>query len=122
MLFYKLGSVKLMQLWIPQLPRLVHNLEVRHRSKEHNEVQKQISNLHAMYQHRKTVMVSIADRRSFFFFTFTIVIAAEIGSLTPKIVQTSELSEPAGIMPIGIEIASFWLSLLSKPFRTCTIV
>lgn len=47
-------------------------------------------------------------------------IAAETGSLTPRTVQTNELSEPAGIIPIGIEIPSFWLSLLSKPFRTCT--
>jgi len=39
--------------------------------------------------------------------TFTTAIAAEIGSLTPKTVQTRELSEPAGIIPIGIEIASF---------------
>ena len=53
--------------------------------------------------------------------TFTIANAAETGSLTPRTVQTSELSEPAGIIPIGIEIASFWLPLLSRPFRTCKI-
>ena len=47
--------------------------------------------------------------------------AAEIGSLTPRTVQISELSEPAGIIPIGIEIPSFWLSLISRPFRTCMI-
>lgn len=34
-------------------------------------------------------------------------IAAEIGSLIPRTVQTKELSEPAGIMPIGTETASF---------------
>lgn len=51
-------------------------------------------------------------------FTFTIDIAAETGSLMPRTVQTSELSDPAGIMPIGIEIPSFWLSLLSRPFKT----
>lgn len=39
--------------------------------------------------------------------TFTIEIAAETGSLTPRTVQTSELSEPAGIIPMGIEIPSF---------------
>lgn len=39
--------------------------------------------------------------------TFTIAIAAEIGSLTPRTVHTSELSEPAGITPIGIDIPSF---------------
>jgi hypothetical protein len=53
--------------------------------------------------------------------TFTIDMAAEIGSLTPRTVQISELSEPAGIIPIGIEIPSFWLSLISRPFRTCMI-
>jgi len=53
--------------------------------------------------------------------TFTIAIAAETGSLTPRTVQTNELSEPAGIIPIGIEIPSFWLSRVSRPFRTCII-
>ena len=53
--------------------------------------------------------------------TFTIDMAAETGSLTPRTVQTRELSEPAGIIPIGMEIPSFWLSLLSRPFRTCMI-
>lgn len=53
--------------------------------------------------------------------TFTIVNAAETGSLTPRTVQTNELSEPAGMIPMGIEIPSFWLPLLSRPFRTCTI-
>ena len=47
--------------------------------------------------------------------------AAEIGSLTPRTVQTNELSEPAGIIPIGIEIPSFWLSLLNRPFKTCKV-
>lgn len=51
--------------------------------------------------------------------TLTMEIAAETGSLSPRTVHTKELSEPAGIIPIGIEIASFWLSLLSKPFKTC---
>lgn len=40
-------------------------------------------------------------------FTLTIDSAAEIGSLTPKTVQTSELSDPAGIIPIGTEAAIF---------------
>ena len=39
--------------------------------------------------------------------TFTMAIAAETGSLTPRTVHTSELSEPAGIIPIGIDIPSF---------------
>jgi hypothetical protein len=39
--------------------------------------------------------------------TLTIDNAADIGSLTPKTVQTSELSDPAGIIPIGTETASF---------------
>lgn len=46
-------------------------------------------------------------------------IAAEIGSLIPRTVQTKELSEPAGIMPIGTETASFWSFLLRSPLRTC---
>lgn len=50
--------------------------------------------------------------------TFTIAIAAETGSLTPRTVHTNELSEPAGIIPIGIDIPSFWLSLLRRPLRT----
>lgn len=50
--------------------------------------------------------------------TFTIAMAAETGSLTPRTVHTSELSEPAGIIPIGIDIPSFWLSLLRRPLRT----
>jgi hypothetical protein len=41
------------------------------------------------------------------FFTLTIDNAAEIGSLTPKTVQISELSDPAGIIPIGTEAAIF---------------
>lgn len=45
--------------------------------------------------------------------------AAETGSLTPRTVHTKELSEPAGIMPMGTDIPSFWLSRLSKPFKTC---
>jgi len=40
-------------------------------------------------------------------FTLTIDNAAEIGSLTPKTVQISELSDPAGIIPIGTEAAIF---------------
>lgn len=40
-------------------------------------------------------------------FTLTIDIAAEIGSLTPNTVQTSELSDPAGIIPIGTDTATF---------------
>lgn len=50
--------------------------------------------------------------------TLTIAMAADTGSLTPSTVQTKELSEPAGMIPIGTEIASFWLSLVSKPFKT----
>jgi len=41
------------------------------------------------------------------FFTLTMDSAAEIGSLTPMTVQTSELSDPAGIIPIGTEAATF---------------
>jgi len=41
------------------------------------------------------------------YFTLTTDSAAEIGSLTPKTVQTSELSDPAGIIPIGTEAATF---------------
>ena len=41
------------------------------------------------------------------FLTLTIDNAAEIGSLTPKTVQISELSDPAGIIPIGTEAAIF---------------
>lgn len=33
--------------------------------------------------------------------------AAETGSLTPRTVHTKELSEPAGIMPMGTDIPSF---------------
>ena len=41
------------------------------------------------------------------YFTLTMDSAAEIGSLTPKTVQTSELSDPAGIIPIRTEAATF---------------
>lgn len=53
--------------------------------------------------------------------TFTIDNAAGIGSLTPKTLQASELSEPAGTMPIGGKIFPFVSTLLSKPLRTCMI-
>lgn len=39
--------------------------------------------------------------------TLTMASAAEIGSLIPRTVQTRELSDPVGMMPIGIEMASF---------------
>jgi hypothetical protein len=39
-------------------------------------------------------------------FTLTTDNAADIGSLTPNTVQTSELSDPAGIIPIGMETAA----------------
>jgi len=49
----------------------------------------------------------IFERRKTKNATFTIAIAAETGSLTPRTVHTNELSEPAGIIPIGIDIPSF---------------
>lgn len=42
----------------------------------------------------------------------TIAIAADTGFLTLRTIQAKELSEPAGMIPIGTDMASFWLSLL----------
>jgi hypothetical protein len=50
--------------------------------------------------------------------TLTINTDAEIGSLTPKTVQTSELSDPAGIIPTGMDTASALSLLLRRPFST----
>lgn len=78
----------------------------------------------SVYFLAKIVQLTFQDSRQIFErrktknATFTIAIAAETGSLTPRTVHTSELSEPAGIIPIGIDIPSFWLSLLSRPLTT----
>lgn len=64
------------------------------------------------------IPITYSKRKKWKNATFTIAIAAEIGSLTPRTVHTSELSEPAGMIPIGIDIPSFWLSLLRRPLRT----
>jgi hypothetical protein len=37
----------------------------------------------------------------------------------PRTVHTNELSEPAGIIPMGNRIATSKSSLLSNPFKTC---
>jgi hypothetical protein len=54
--------------------------------------------------------------------TLTINNDAEIGSLTPKTVQTSELSDPAGIIPTGMDTASALSVLLRRPFSTCRTI
>ena len=54
--------------------------------------------------------------------TLTINNDAEIGSLTPKTVQTSELSDPAGIIPTGIDTASALSLLMRRPLSTCRAI
>jgi hypothetical protein len=44
--------------------------------------------------------------------------AAAIGSRIPSTVQTSELSDPAGMMPMGIVQAASTSSLLDNPLMT----